>query len=731
VNTHIRRLGRGSTVALAFASLASVASGACATRKPLGFEGFNDDAGAADPLLQPNFGPTKTSSVEPPAMSGGTLLVTKGGAFAVAADPDRDAVYVVDLASNTSRTISLQAGDEPGRLAEDGAGHVHVALRRGGALVTVDPQTAGIVDRRSVCPAPRGLAWEAATDLVWVACATGELVAMPAAGGGAARQFVLDRDLRDVVMTSDGIAVSQFRSAEVLHVDATGFVSRVDASPSATQGFTSHVMWRAAAGPSGTIYTVHQEESLSSLSTGALGGVSDPSAPSGGSQGGYGISTDNGCSIGAFGASSTGGFAGPPPPQFFAGSSASSSGGGFPVSSSSSSGAPGGDAADDAVAVADDAGVEAAVFTIPPDDAGAGPVPPPQCMIDSLPVGGSIGPVGDAGIIIPGPCAVSGAVHSVLTAMDRNGRVIENQVLVGVLPVDLAVSPDGSTLAVAMPGNAFVDNMPTILELTPSPCGSLVKSSFTLNAAGNTAQPVAVAFDGAGRLLVQTREPAQLWTIDGSGSQSSLTLSGISRHDTGYDVFHTQAGGMIACASCHPEGRDDGHVWTLDGNQRRTPSLAGTIAGTAPYHWPGDMKDMTALVDNVYTVRMSGAALARDQMQAVTRWVQGRPAPPAPSWVDSAASARGKVLFDSAAVGCSACHSGPKFTDNSTRDVGSGGAFQVPPLVGVGWRTPLLHDGCARTIADRFGHCESPTHGKTESLTSDQLSDLGMYLEGL
>jgi hypothetical protein len=52
---------------------------------------------------------------------------------------------------------------------------------------------------------------------------------------------------------------------------------------------------------------------------------------------------------------------------------------------------------------------------------------------------------------------------------------------------------------------------------------------------------------------------------------------------------------------------------------------------------------------------------------------------------------------------CNTCHSGPKLTNNLTLDLGTGGSFQVPPLVGVGWRTPLLYDGCAATIADRFG----------------------------
>jgi cytochrome c peroxidase len=188
---------------------------------------------------------------------------------------------------------------------------------------------------------------------------------------------------------------------------------------------------------------------------------------------------------------------------------------------------------------------------------------------------------------------------------------------------------------------------------------------------------------------------------------------------------------MIACASCHPEGRDDGHVWILDGNRRRTPSLRGTIAGTAPYHWPGDQANLTALVDDVYTRRMNGAPLDTPQMGALSSWVQAIPAPPVPSWVDSAAAQRGKALFVRNDVGCSSCHSGPKLTANLTVDVGTGGAFQVPPLVGVGWRTPLMHDGCAATLADRFGACATPQHGSIGSLSATNISDLTAYLESL
>ena len=63
--------------------------------------------------------------------------------------------------------------------------------------------------------------------------------------------------------------------------------------------------------------------------------------------------------------------------------------------------------------------------------------------------------------------------------------------------------------------------------------------------------------------------------------------------------------------------------------------------------------------------------------------------------------------------------------------MGTGGAFQVPPLVGVGWRTPLMHAGCATTLADRFGACATPGHGNTQSLSPQDIENLTAYLETL
>src|SRR5687767_7343130 len=100
--------------------------------------------------------PIQRAENTPPPVAGGTLLVTRSGRFAVASDVEQDTIAVVDLASGSVHGIlQLESGDEPGRLVEDESGIVHVALRRGGAIVAVNPVAPALLHRRPVCGAPR------------------------------------------------------------------------------------------------------------------------------------------------------------------------------------------------------------------------------------------------------------------------------------------------------------------------------------------------------------------------------------------------------------------------------------------------------------------------------------------------------------------------------------------------------------------------------------------------
>jgi len=73
-------------------------------------------------------------------------------------------------------------------------------------------------------------------------------------------------------------------------------------------------------------------------------------------------------------------------------------------------------------------------------------------------------------------------------------------------------------------------------------------------------------------------------------------------------------------------------------------------------------------------------------------------------------------------------------TNNATVDVGTGGAFQVPSLVGIGSRGPFMHNGCAKTLADRFSDTAcggGSKHGNVAGFSSNELSDLITYLQSI
>ncbi|WP_437593257.1 c-type cytochrome [Sorangium sp. So ce1000] len=562
-------------------------------------------------------GSVAVAAEPPPAISGGTLAVSKSTVRAVAADPDRDRVWIVDLqAQKLTAEIALQKGDEPGRVVEDGAGRFHVALRRGGAIVTVDADSGTIVDRRDVCPAPRGIAYDERTDELHVACLGGELVTLPAGPGAATRRLKLDRDLRDVVVDGDRLLVSKFRSAELLTIGADGIVVEQKKLPPFDmfgQAFAPTVAWRTIKLPTGGVAMVHQRSLIAPVEI---------------VEGGY---SSGGCD------------------------------GSVVHSTVSEVGTPGSD----------------------------------------------------------GQPNLAPALPS------------------ATLPVDVAVSDDGLSYAVVAAGKSEI--------LVTSAASLRVSQEF--GEAGCTepeqrvpveGEPTAVAFAG-NAVIVQTREPAgiQLLGVDGAGNRVAnvITLPGESRRDTGHEMFHRNASGPMACASCHPEGGDDNHTWNFNPiGPRRTQFVSGGILKTAPFHWDGDMSGIEAIMDEVFERRMGGMHQGPRRVKIFARWIDSLPAPPVSPAPDAEAVARGDALFHDTTVNCASCHGGAQLTTNESLDVGTGKAFQVPSLVRIGARAPFMHDGCASSLKDRFTNpaCGGgDRHGKTSHLSEGQIDDLVAYLETL
>jgi mono/diheme cytochrome c family protein len=325
-----------------------------------------------------------------------------------------------------------------------------------------------------------------------------------------------------------------------------------------------------------------------------------------------------------------------------------------------------------------------------------------------------------------------------------------------VLPVDVAVSPDG-TIAVAnggvrdpeAPGRVVISGEfgAQVFESGFGGFGvgvSMIDSSSLSDgtdlgdpcAFGDVAlpegQPTAVAFTVDGTLVIQTREPAKLELIS-ADARREIPLGGESWADTGHDLFHRDSGGGIACASCHAEGADDGHVWDFKGfGLRRTQSINVGLRDTAPFHWSGDMADLSALMGEVFVNRMGGVPQIPARVEALANWMFAQEPPPAVRAADEPAVMHGKQLFESEQVACGKCHSGEKLTNNKSEDVGTGGKFQVPSLRGLAYRAPFIHTGCASTLRERFdAGCGGDKHGDVSHLTASELDDLLAYLESL
>ena len=238
---------------------------------------------------------------------------------------------------------------------------------------------------------------------------------------------------------------------------------------------------------------------------------------------------------------------------------------------------------------------------------------------------------------------------------------------------------------------------------------------------------------------MQTRQPAKLQLINPSNGEvlDAVSMPGSGRRHWGHALFHRAASptSQISCASCHPEGRDDGRVWVFNGiGMRRTQTMSGGVLDTMPLHWDGDMTSLHDLMGEVFVNRMGGETQPADRIESLGAWMNQVREVPSSNALDIDQVQRGKTLFDNQTVGCANCHAGPALTNNANADVGTGKAFQVPSLVGVAHRAPFMHDGCAQSLEERFTNkaCGGgDAHGVTSHLSTVEISDLIAYLESL
>ncbi len=538
----------------------------------------------------------------PAPIIGGTMVLIDE--LAVAADPDRDRVHIVDIEQGVAREgITLAAGDQPGRVVAGGSGLAHVVLRGAGAIATLDLAQGQVIRRVPVCADPRGLAYDAEAASLHVACADGTVLELAEDDGAELDRELFEPDLRDVVLVDGRRHLSRFRDA-TLEAPEGGRVGPSDVFDFRDR--QSHVAWRTWALADGTIAMLHQRQSsdpidLATHDAGgdeADGGGGDGDGPSYG--GGDGFSCSPGLSVPAL--------------SFFDGRT------------------------------------------------------DPPVLLGSEDLG--------------------------------NAR----------LTVDIATTADHSRWALAMPGAKEGEPTVMVLDTGEQPC--LLDDSPTpqLQSAG---QVTSVAFFDTNVLVMQSREPAQLAVLR-EGALTIIPLPGESAYDTGHEIFHRATDSQLSCASCHPEGTDDGHVWSfVQLGPRRTQSLDIDLASSAPYHWSGDMRDLDMIMGEVLAHRMGGMRQSPERRDSFAQWLFAQRHAPADNGADPRELVdAGKAAFTRYA--CDSCHTGPEL-GGSRSDRFRGELLQVPSLHRVALRPPYMHDARALTLDDAVrdmldgtGHADAP-----------------------
>jgi DNA-binding beta-propeller fold protein YncE len=267
------------------------------------------------------------------------------------------------------------------------------------------------------------------------------------------------------------------------------------------------------------------------------------------------------------------------------------------------------------------------------------------------------------------------------------------------------------------------------------------------------AGPTGIAIDhGARRAVVWSQFDRELSVVDTTGASPPVRLA-LARQSAGITasvalgrrLFHRVGDPRIssdgrACASCHPDGREDALTWSTPDGSRQTPMLAGRLTETAPYGWLGASDGVKGHLTTTFE-RLGGEGLPSTELAALIDYVSTMSPPIGPSafvpgekqkLVD-----RGRALFESVETGCGTCHDASRgFSDGMRHNVsvGHGGtaspAFDTPSLRFVSGTAPYFHDGRYKTLDDVL---TAPDHamGTATHLGRHDRAALVAYLETL
>ncbi len=321
-----------------------------------------------------------------------------------------------------------------------------------------------------------------------------------------------------------------------------------------------------------------------------------------------------------------------------------------------------------------------------------------------------------------------------------------------LLPRAAAIDPARGTLLVACVGiDALVEYDGASAEPVTNPLRRWQVASG----------PTGVAVDWGGRrALVWSQFDRVLNLIDldakdgdpsGSSTREPAMRLALSRRPAppetadlalGRKLFHascearTSSDGR-ACASCHPDGRDDSITWTTPDGPRQTPMLAGRLEGTAPYSWSGSGETIQAHLTHTFQ-RLSGVGLQSHELDSLVAYIRQMTPPPTGSSAQADKQlARGAQIFHSAEAECSSCHGkGGAAPDGLKHDVDSRARadaeseFDTPSLRFVGGSGPWFHDGRYTSLRALLVENDGKM-GKISHLSPSDLDALEAYVRSL
>jgi len=340
-------------------------------------------------------------------------------------------------------------------------------------------------------------------------------------------------------------------------------------------------------------------------------------------------------------------------------------------------------------------------------------------------------------------------------------------------PFGVAITPDKSKLFVSTDGSDSVTvvDIPALLKFTRASHHSFAND---LSASANyvkTRIPVeqnprgiVLSPDGR-RLYVATRMDDSIAVIDTSADKllASLDLGGSKKSTAlrrGEQLFYSARfafQGQFSCANCHLDATFDGLQWDLEPDGFGVDIVDNRsiedLMGTQPFKWNGGNPDLpTECGPRTEKYFYRSQSYDGKQLTDLVTFILSLPVRPnryrQPNGELTPAQERGKAIFERVRdkAGhtipvkrrCTTCHSGPKFTNNHSEDVGTGkwtdrsGMLDTPHLPDIAYSAPYLHDGSARSLEEIWTIFNpKDIHGVTNDLTKDQLNDLIEYLRTL